>query len=312
MNLIVSLLVSATAPTLISRTPLASDPHQFFSPNREYRALVEYEQGNTEFVPFSRIELQDASGRVQYSRPGGGHTVLDIADNGRVVGADFDGPISGRAKLHFYDPTGREVGTAEVGFYGARRFSADGSAFCVNDGRTGLRVFSAEGQELANLGYGSEFAVSADGRCVALARNDAVVLFRDGEEAGRIPLATPFVRQLRFSADGTLFGYAERRELRVFRLADREPVLSWRPGETDPELLSLDISARDGLVLAGLGKAHGRCVVVLLDLAGDELWRQETVRERWNALTPAVGFAPDRTFRVESAEDVEVFGWEGE
>jgi hypothetical protein len=312
MTIIISLLALAISPVPVSRSPVTGDAGTFFAPGRGYRATVEYETRLTDFVPFSRFELRDAGDRVIYSRPGDGLTVLTVGDNGAVVGAEFDGPVSGRARLRFFDAAGVEAGRADVGFYGERAFSADGSVFVVNDGRAGVRVFSAAGRELHNLGPAHRFAVAADGRLVALAQDDNLALYRDGVEQGRARLATPFVRELRFSGDGALVGWVERHGLRVLRTADLVEVLAWRPAATDPEPVSLDLSGPGGPVLVGLGKSHGRCAVLLLGAGGTELWRSDTTRERWNALTPRVRFGAGRDFSVETAEDIEVFSYEEE
>jgi len=129
-------LVLALSPTLVSERPVDTDASQFRSPGGDYSAKVVYAAGNTEFVPFERFELLDRDGKTVYARDGGQHTVLDISDNGLVVGADFDGPVSGRAKLHFYDAQGSERGTADVGFWdrrGSRPTAA--STVCLMAGR---------------------------------------------------------------------------------------------------------------------------------------------------------------------------------
>jgi len=122
--LLLPALALALAPTLVSERPVGTDTLQFRSPGGDYGARVEYTLGNTEFVPIDRFELRDRAGKMVYTKSGGQHTVLDISDNGLVVGADFDGPVSGRAKLHFYDTQSRERGTADVGFWDRHGFSA--------------------------------------------------------------------------------------------------------------------------------------------------------------------------------------------
>jgi hypothetical protein len=243
-----------------------------------------------------------------YTRSGGQHTVLDISDNGLVVGADFDGPVSGRAKLHFYDAQGRERGAADVGFWDWHGFSARGSVYCVQDGKQGLRVFTSEGKELYNAGRCNRFAVSADGRRVALATDEVIVLLNDGVRTAGIPIASPFVRQMAFSPDGERFGYCERRTLRLYRVRDAALEFQYRPEDAKLQFISLDVG--NELAVAGLdvdggrGKTdrHRRGFVVLLDSAGAPAWRQELTYGQWNVAVPDVRFESGSTFRVRTAD----------
>jgi hypothetical protein len=277
---------------------------------------VQYARGNTEFVPFDRFELLDAAGKTVYARSGGGHTVLDISDNGLVVGVDFDGPVSGRAKLHFYDTRGIERGTAEVGFWDRHGFSTDGSVYCVQDGKRGLRVFASDGKELYNAGRGSRFAVSADGRRVALATEDAILLLEAGVRTASIPIASPFVRRMAFSPDGERFGYCERSALYMYQVRDAALEFQYRPEDARLQFISLDVG--NGLAVAGLDVAgdrrtvgrHRRGLAVLLDSAGAPVWQQELTYKRWNIAVPEVRFGRAGTFSVKTAEVVREYRYQ--
>jgi hypothetical protein len=314
--LLLPVLAQAFAPTLLSERPSGREAGQFRSPGGVYNARVHYGAGNTEFVPFESFELLDRSGKTIYSQDGVKHTVLDISDRGLVVGVDFDGPVSGRAELHFYDRQGHKRGTAEVGFWGQHRFSADGSVYCVQDGKRGLRVFTAKGKELYNAGRGNRFAVSADGRRVALATDDAILLLRDGVRTASIPVASPFIRGMAFSPDGERFGYCERRALYAYRVRDAAQEFEYRPADTRLQFISLDVGS--DLVVAGLdvdggrGTAdrHRRGSVVLLNATGLPLWQQELTYDRWYFAVPEVRFEPAGTFSVKTADAVREYRYE--
>jgi len=309
-------LALALAPTLVSERPVGTDAWQFRSPSGNYGARVEYSLGNTEFVPMDRFELRDRAGKTVYVKSGVQHTVLDISDNGLVVGVDFDGPVSGRAKLHFYDLQGRERGTADVGFWGRHGFSADGSVYCVQDGKRGLRVFISEGKELYNAGRCNRFAVSADGRRVALATDDAILLLKDGLRTASIPVASPFIRGMAFSPDGERFGYCERRSLYLCQVRDAALGFQYQPEDARRQFISLDVG--NDLVVAGLdvdggrGTAdrHRRGSVVLLDATGLPLWQQELTYDRWYFAVPEVRFGPPGTFSVRTADAVREYRYE--
>ena len=304
-------LLLAALPVLSGEEPLPERLDGFVSARGRFVATVEFTEGNSEFVPLARFELRDETGRLRYARAGDGHTVLDISDNGIVVGADFNGPVSGAARLVFYDPAGNPQGMVEIGFYNQRAFSADGSRFCVLDGRAGLRVFTADGRELYNLGQGNHFAVSADGRWIALARDEEILLFDEGRQAGLIPIVSPFVRQLVFSADGRRFAFIDRHALRLCRVADAGVEFEFRPEEAGLNFSSVDVSQDGSLVLAGLDYGargspdrHRRGQALLLDSAGRVVWQQPLEYEGWNSSLPAVRFEPGQAFEVRTAEKV--------
>lgn len=318
VSLLAPALVLALTPVLVNVRPADTDGLPFRSPNGSFGARVEYGAGASDFVPIARFELLDRAGNVVYTKVGGGHTVLDISDHGLVVGADFDGPVSGRAKLHFYDAQGHERGRADIGFWDRHGFCADGSVYCVLDGRQGLRVFTSEGRELYNAGRGHRYAVSPDGRQVALADDREIRLLRDGELVASIPLATPFVRAMAFSPDGERFGYCERRGLCLHRFRDAALAYQYRPTDQRWQFTSLDVGNQ--LALAGLdldgGRGtpdrHRRGLVVLLDPSGAPVWQQELRYERWNFATPEARFGPAGSLSVRTADEVRDYRYEEE
>ena len=326
--ILMPVLLLASQPSLVSSTKLVSDANRSYSPNREFSVLTEYSQGNSEFVPFERFTLQDKSGATIYSKSKTTHTLLDVADNGVVVGIDGDGPISGRAKLHFYAPQGVERGTAEIGFLSGRAFAVpfplgegkgEGS-YCVNDGRNGLRVFTLQGKERYNLGKCNSFAVSGDGKAIALATDDAVSVFHpifnpqssiyNLQSSIRIPLSSPFVRQMKFSADGTLLGIADRKRLALHRTSDVSLVFEYIEQQPERNFISLDIAPDNSLVVAtldedrgrGSSDRHQRGFIYGFDPQGTRIWQNEISYTNWNAYVPQVNFGPVRTFRVLTAE----------
>jgi hypothetical protein len=238
--------------------------------------------------------------------------LIDIANNGTVVGIDFDGPGSGRAVLHFYAPGGAELGTASIGFLRATAFASNGSVYCVNDGINGLRVFTPDGTELYDLGTGNWFAVSADGARIALARDDGIEVFVRGASTGRIPIASPFIRQMTFSPDGWELAFIDRGSLSLYRVASLTG--QFRYLELNPRLsfTSVDISSENPVVLAGLDEdlgegmpaRHTRGFVYLFDTSGHRLWSDEVDYKDWNAHMPEVLFTGSRAFRVRTLDNV--------
>jgi hypothetical protein len=308
---LIPVLALALEPVLVSRTALTSEASQFISQNGWYRAEVTYAQGNSEFVPIDRFALRDSLGSVLYTKTGFGHTVVDVANTGAVVGLDFDGPMSGHAGLVFYDRDGQPQGRTDVGFRTATEFSKSGNVYCVLDGRNGLRVFTAQGEELYNLGPASSFTVSADGSTVALYRGSDVVVFRFGSELSRIHVGTPFVRSLRLSENGARLVVLERKSITLYAVESGRPVFRYTEKAPGLNFISADISSDGQLVLAGLDYDPGRGrpgrhtqgSAYLFDAAGTRRWQTGLKYSRWNFRMPDVGFSSGSTFTVRTMSE---------
>jgi len=306
----------ALSPVFLKESAIPAEPFLIRSPTGEFSARFEYGAGTSEFIPIAGFQVFDRSGRSVYVKDDFKHTLFDIADNGRVVGIDFDGPVSGRAKLHFYDPGGQETGTAQIKFLSARQFSRDGSVYAVLDGMDGLRLFRAAGTELYSLGPASGFCLSSDGRSVALVRDRMIVLYQDGAEIGQISLETPFVRGLNMSADGCRLGFIDRKN---FYLHDFQTGLKLgHYQEQDPELNFITLDMNDqGVALAGLDRdpgrgkpgRHKRGIVYLLDEQASIRWQETVDYQSWDITLPAVEFTKDNRFQVKNDQAIREYGY---
>lgn len=309
-------LLCALSPALLNESALPVEPNLLRSSAGEFYARFEYGLGTSEFIPIARFELFDRSGRSVYVREDFNHTLFDIADNGRVVGIDYDGPVSGRAKLHFYDPEGRIEGTAEIKFLSRRQFSGDGSVYAVLDGMQGLRLFNPDGSARYELGPANGFSLSSDGRSLALVRDQEIVLYRNGAETGRIPVETPFIRGLTISPDGRRLGFIDRKNYYLYDFETVRQLGHYR--ETNPEFnfITLDL-ADGGVALTGLDRDPGRGkpgrhtsgAVYLLDDQASIRWREAVDYESWDITLPAVEFAPDNRFRIKTDRVVREYGY---
>ncbi len=184
-NLILFLILGIE-PDLVRREKIEIPANTFPSPSGEYLLFFEYGEGNSEYIPFRLAVLKNKGGKEIWRKADFNHTLADIADNVIVIGIDFDGPLSGKAKLHFYDKEGRKKNTAEVGFLGERAISSNNERYAILDGRNGLRVFNLKGEELFNLGKGNRFTISSDGKFVALADDEKITIFGEGKRLNTI------------------------------------------------------------------------------------------------------------------------------
>lgn len=284
----------------------------FFSENEEYVGQVTYGEGNSEFIPFRSFTLRDKRGNILWRSDNFPYTLIDIANEGWTVGIFFAGPISGKAILHFYDPTGKKVGEGEVGFLNGRSFSQNGLVYGVLDGKNGLRIFHREGKELYTLGKGNYFAISPDGKIYALADDDQITFYQEGKRIKSIPIPSPFLRQMKFSSSGHQFGYLTKKEFFVYRTSDWDLIFHYSESEPRWRLISFDLKPEGDLMILGRAEDKGRGVpdrrkrgeVLLFNLKGEILWREELRYNKWNIFVPEVKFLRGKTFLVKTAEEI--------
>jgi hypothetical protein len=308
----IPVIALALQPLLLKEERVMDHNTLTYSKNSSFRVSFHYDEGNSEFVPIADLTLYDANGAVVYHKNDFGHMLFDVGDNGVVVGIDYDGPVSGRGTLHFYDTQGIETGRAEIGFLMVRSFSESGTVYCVHDGISGVRVFDQAGKELYNLGKANSYVLGRDGGLIALAMDDQIVLFDRDAEVVRIPIGSPFIRQMTLSRDGSLFAFIDRKQLVVYSLLEKASKFKREELAKELEYVSVGISHDNSLIVIGEDEDQGRGVqnrhargfVSLLDQSGDVQWWTAVHYDHWNAFIPRVAFTGERTFTVATVENV--------
>ncbi len=310
--LFIPLLALAVQPVLLKESTANDNLMSVYSKKSLYHASFTYDAGNSEFIPIAEFTFYDANGAIVYHKDNFGHTLFDIGDNGVVVGIDYDGPISGKGALHFYNGQGAATGKTEIGFLMVRSFSENGMVYCVHDGINGVRVFDDTGKELYNLGKANSYALSGDGSLIAIATDEQIIIFKSGQEIDRIPIGSPYIKQMVFSRDGSLFAFIDRKLLVVYDLPEKTIKVRREEIAGELEYISVSISHDNSLVMVGededLGRGvqnrHVRGLVNLLDLSGDIQWQTAVPYKTWNAVIPNVVFIGEQTFTVKTVENV--------
>jgi hypothetical protein len=317
LSLIIPILLTALEPTIDHAYDNAYDPLVIMSSNKEYRGSITYGTGNTEYIPIDEFVLKDKDGRIQYSTDEFGHTVVDIANNGVFVGIDFDGPVSGKGMLFFYDQKGRVTGTSDIGFLLDRKFSYNGEKYCVNDGFSGVRVFQSNGTELYSLGKANFFSISNSGAMVAAARDAQIDIYKGADMVHSIPLNSPFVRQMVFSQDDALIAFIDKKHLYCYDIEQKSMVFQYTETNDHLHFISCDISPDRTMIIAGLDEDHGRNgasrhqqgSIVLLNRNGKVMWSYQMTYASWNIHTPHVMFTGSSSFSVETVERIMEFSF---
>ena len=310
--MILPLLSMAVEPSLTGQAAMVRDPETVVSPGGTYCLSFQYGSGNTEYVPIDRFTVLTREGEFVYEKTGIQHTVLDISDHGIVVGIDFDGPVSGRGRLVFYDAAGQETGTATIGFMLGRTFSRDGSAYCVQDGEAGLRVFDTDGTQRYCLDRGNTFAVSYDGSRVAVTRDGSIAVYHNGVHTSTIPTTSPFVRQMGFSRDNTRFGFITAKTFTVYDLTTDARVFQYEETAIDRHFISCDVLVDDAGYICGLDEDGGRGAqnrhttgyVYHFDEHGAVLWQDTLHYDTWYIHVPRVQTENEHSFSVSTADQV--------
>ena len=310
--MLIPLAVMAVEPVLVGHAMKDAEPTRVVSPGGEYSISFSYGAGNTEYVTIGQFTVRTRGDALVYTKTETEHTILDIADNGIVVGIDYDGPVSGKARLHFYNADGQELGTALIGFLLERMFAHNGSVYCVNDGMEGVRVFNCDGIELYRLGVSNKIAVSPDGSCIAVARDDGIHVYENGEETSTVVVTSPFVRQMRFSRDNSLFGCITSKTFTVYDLTNQTRLFKYHAPQADRYFISFDILPDNSGFICGLdvdgGRGvpdrHSRGYLYFIDDQGTLLWQDEMHYDKWNIHVPRVQVGDEQRFTVSTMDRV--------
>ena len=299
-------------PSMVKQLKVSKETNKIFSRNRRFSCLIEYSLGNSEYIPINRFILKNKSGETIYEKTQLKHTLIDISNNGEIVGIDYDGPISGKAGLHFYNTEGVEIGTNSVGFLLERCFSTKSNVYCINDGNSGLRVFKLNGEELYNLGKCNWFSVSFDGNYIAVTQDTVIILFEQDNQISRIPLSSPFIRQIKFSEDGSLLGYIDRKSIYLYSILEQKIIFQYNEKNNKLKFTSFDITSDNSAIILGLAEDKGRGMpdrhtrgyVYFFDMSGELHWKGEIRFNKWNAYIPRVSFTGSCTFKVITVNDI--------
>ena len=315
--LFIPLLIFALEPRLVEMQDMVNDPRAISSSDGSYIGLFEYGKGNTEFVPISHFVLEDKNGNSLYEKQVFGHTLLDIANTGIVVGIDFDGPVSGKGILHFYDQHGKKINSYTIDFLLERVFSKNGEVYCVNDGNNGLIIFNRNGEKIYDLEKANFFSVSHDGSMIAAARDAGIDVYENGQFIRHIPSNSPFVRQMVFSNDGSRLLYMNKKQINCTAIKTGELIFHYQETNEHLSFTSCDISPDRSLIIAGLDRDAGKNTpdrhthgsVYMFNDQGDIIWSKDIAYNRWNTSIPRVFFTEASSFAVETIDNKLVYNY---
>jgi len=152
-------------------------------------------------------------GQAVWHKQGAGESHFFLGNLGTTVAMIPEGdPV----RLDFYDGQGRRAGTVRVPFTQGAQFSDDGEHFFIVSGTGGLLQFAKDGETEAQFGPANAFAISGDGRTVALVQGSELSIFRSQKLLLRAALPRANVRSMTLSRDGKTLGVIDQGTLLVF------------------------------------------------------------------------------------------------
>ncbi len=177
-------------------------------------------------------------GQAVWHKQGAGESHFFLGNLGTAVAMIPEGdPV----RLDFYDEPGRRAGTVRVPFPQGAQFSDDGEHFFVLSGTQGLLQFAKDGKTEAQFGAANTFAISGDGRTVALVQGSELSIFRSQKLLFRAALPSANVRSMTLSRDGKTLGVIDQGTLLVFDTRAKKEL--WRISLANPIVLGV---AQDG------------------------------------------------------------------
>jgi hypothetical protein len=247
-------------------------------------------------VTFELLRNGQSAWQVQSEGP----TNFYVSNDGNTVVAvkqDIHAPQD--TTLTIYSQEGQVLGRVEQPLIRTTQVASDGTVVVVNTGSDGLLVFNRRGVRQYKLPASNDFRVSADGKTIASFQPNAVILYRQGEEAGRI-ITKGIARDVALTARGEYAAAIDKTTLYVYDLTNKALLFTKSTAGKREEYRSVDIAPDATAVIAGkltvrqrrTRNKSGSAVawVELLSKDGTLRHQESFTPASWNRFSPAVRF----------------------
>jgi hypothetical protein len=181
---------------------LTENEYATVSPSGTAYALLKFEK---DVLPLtSNVEVFDRGGRLLYSVTNSGASIVRLADSGAAVLITMvgDGPQA-KGHLEFYDSSGTQTGSADIGFPGDSAFFNEDAEFAIIDMGEAVYVFSTDnGNEEYALPVSRSMVGNDDGDLLLIA-DEWLALYNDGNQEWRTNHSLYFPRMGIIENDGS-------------------------------------------------------------------------------------------------------------
>ena len=294
-----------------------------FSPMGKYSALLSYQgQGDYFDIPeFQVVEVASGNSITVQGVPGLSDVFL--SDQGNILGVKRNINIAEKSELFFYSPQGELLQTLPFPAVTQVRFQENSDIIGAISGARGLVLFTAEGEEIAELGSCNWFDLAGENGKIycAFTYGREVGLFDADkpEQVWKKGIGLPAFRDVSVSNVGNVLGITK---YEAFYLnGETGDVLFRRKVESPKFLTSCDLLQKpDGKAFIALGweidngrevqysQRHTNGGITLLKnptAADFSEYTEELDYSNWNVFTPNVKFYhPRDLLLIQSMDEI--------
>jgi hypothetical protein len=206
------------------------------------------------------------------------------------------------AVLNFYNQNGISQNSIKVPFPHSGHFTKDGKLFFFLSGSNGLSVFDQSGNEINNFGQCHRYAVSNDGRTIALVYGNNLTVFVDKIPVWQTSVPSAHVRSVVMSDDGAVLALIDNQYLCVYDLT--ENCEKYRSSIKNPTVLA--ISSNGGLIAVAKEERHAtsHISVLLYNLENEVIWEWSRILEHDYETVHRIDFTENDNLHVYATDDL--------
>jgi len=190
--------------------------------------------------------------KLLFSLPDVPGSDMEISNSGKIVFYDHSKHFLGKLIIHTYSKQGTHLFTKE--FEGATmfRFSPSGAMFGVRTPE-GIHLISLEDGTIQIIEKGFQFAISEDDHLVAVASENNIKIFLDGELHQTISNQMSYPRDILISSSSKIAAVIDKYNLRAYSLESGSLLFEKKLGG---DLSFRELKTAENIIIAGIHKRN--------------------------------------------------------